>query len=94
MNLEEARKEINVVDQELVLLLEKRMRAVVAVAEYKKLNNIPILDEKREAIVLEKVKNLVENQEFSESILEIFQNIMDATKKYQAKKIKNGSKTI
>lgn len=94
MNLEEARKEINVVDNELVLLLEKRMRAVVAVAEYKKLNNIPILDEKREAIVLEKVKNLVENQEFSESILEIFQNIMDATKKYQAKKIKNGSKTI
>lgn len=94
MNLEEARKEINVVDQELILLLEKRMRAVVAVAEYKKLNNIPILDEKREAIVLEKVKNLVENQEFSESILEIFQNIMDATKKYQAKKIKNGSKTI
>ncbi|MUN75004.1 chorismate mutase [Enterococcus casseliflavus] len=94
MNLEEARKEINVVDNELVLLLEKRMRAVVAVAEYKKLNNIPILDEKREAIVLEKVSNLVENQEFSESILEIFQNIMDATKKYQAKKIKNGSKTI
>lgn len=94
MNLEEARKEINVVDNELVLLLEKRMRAIVAVAEYKKLNNIPILDEKREAIVLEKVSNRVENQEFSESILEIFQNIMDATKKYQVKKIKNGSKTI
>ena len=88
MNLEEVRTEINEIDKELVRLIEKRMTQVVLVGEYKMKKNIPVLDSKREEIVLKKVSSLVKNKSFDNSIVEIFQAMMTTAKKYQEQMIK------
>lgn len=48
MNLEELRKEIDKVDDELIALIEKRMDIATDIAKYKKENNLPVLNSKRE----------------------------------------------
>ena len=46
--LKKARKEINAIDDKLLLLLTHRMKVVKKVGEYKIRNNMPIVDKKRE----------------------------------------------
>jgi monofunctional chorismate mutase len=82
-NLEQARVQINDIDAKLVPLIEQRMQAVFKVAEYKKENNLPIFDEQREKIVLEKVANLVQDKQFEQAILLSFQDIMNRSKEFQ-----------
>ena len=47
-NLDDIRVEINAVDEELQALIIKRLDLAKDVAEYKKANNLPILDRDRE----------------------------------------------
>ena len=54
-DLDVIRQEIDQVDQELVVLLEKRMTLVNQVAAYKKATGKAILDTSREDAVLKKV---------------------------------------
>ena len=55
--LEQARAEIDEVDAQLAALFERRMAAVLQVAEYKRAHGLPIFDAAREAAVLEKALN-------------------------------------
>ena len=53
-DLAKIRLEINEIDKEMAALFERRMKAVEAVASYKRENGLPILDEKRELQVIER----------------------------------------
>ena len=53
-NLDEIREQINQIDDQMVKLFEERMKAAEKVAEYKKERSLPIKDEAREKIVIEK----------------------------------------
>ena len=48
MELNELRNQIDQIDKEMAVLFEKRMKIVKQIGEYKKENNLPILDKKRE----------------------------------------------
>ncbi|MCF0115090.1 MAG: chorismate mutase, partial [Erysipelotrichaceae bacterium] len=61
--LEEARVIINEVDKEMASLFEKRMKAVKEVIAYKMENDLPIYDESREKIVVEKNKEYIQDKE-------------------------------
>ena len=50
--LEQARAEIDAVDTQLAALFERRMAAVLQVAEYKRAHGLPIYDAARETAVL------------------------------------------
>ena len=52
--LEQARAEIDAVDAQLAALFERRMAAVLSVAQYKQAHGLPVYDAAREAVVLEK----------------------------------------
>ena len=54
MELNELRNQIDQIDKEMAVLFEKRMKIVKQIGEYKKENNLPILDKKREEEVIEK----------------------------------------
>ena len=54
--LEQARREIDTVDAQLAALFERRMKAVLSVAEYKKAHGLPIFDAAREKMVLDKAE--------------------------------------
>ena len=58
--LEQARQEIDAVDAQLAALFERRMRAVVQVAQYKKAHGLPIHDPAREEQVLQKAADRIE----------------------------------
>ena len=70
--LEEARVIINEIDAQMAELFVKRMRAAELVFEHKKEFGLPILDEKREALVVERNSALIEDEvlrhQFEENI--------------------------
>ena len=53
MDLAEIRKEIDSTDDEILKLFLKRMELCVGVAKYKKENNMPVFQSKREEEILE-----------------------------------------
>lgn len=81
--LENARAEINVVDEQIAQLFERRMRAVEDVYQYKKENNLPIFDAGREAQVIEKNSIFIQHEKYLEYYQKIAQHIMDVSKEYQ-----------
>lgn len=80
MDLENARKEINKIDKEIVHLLERRLNVVMEIGKYKKENNLPVYDEEREKAVINNCLSYLENKKFSNSIEEIYKQIMDSSK--------------
>lgn len=84
--LVELRKQIDEIDEEMAKLFVKRMKVVYEVGEYKRQNNLPILDSSREDIVLEKGKRLVPDEVLSSYYQEFLIDLMNISKKYQNKK--------
>ena len=88
-DLDVIRQEIDQVDQELVVLLEKRMTLVNQVAAYKKATGKAILDTSREDAVLKKVASRVQNKAFEATLVDTFADIIKNSSDYQAKQLKS-----
>lgn len=80
---EKERAEIDAIDKELVELFERRMDAVTEVARIKKENNLPVLDQSREDMVLEKVRNLTQNKAYADSLVAVYKHLMNVTKEFE-----------
>lgn len=87
MDLEQIRQEIDAVDSELVVLLEKRMQLVTQVTDYKKATGKAILDSSREVAVLKKAATCVRNKDFEQTIVATFADIMRNSRDYQSSKL-------
>ncbi|WP_097027664.1 chorismate mutase [Clostridium peptidivorans] len=85
--LQNLRNEIDEIDKQLVELFEKRMETVLKVAQYKKENNIPILNKSREDEVIEKNVKYLKNKEFKMAEAEFLKSVMAISRKAQAKEI-------
>ena len=83
--LDEARKKINVIDKQMAELFEARMKASEEVAEYKKEQNLPLEDLKRESEVIEKNSAYIKDPVIREYYVEYQKELMNISKKYQAK---------
>ena len=83
--LDMAREIINSCDKEMIELFKKRMYAASLVAEYKKENNLPILDSKREETIINKNVELLDNKELETYYLEFFKALLKVSKDYQKK---------
>ena len=59
------RKKIDEIDREITRLFEERMDTVIKVGEYKKKNNLPVLNKDREQEVLEKNVGYLKNEDYS-----------------------------
>lgn len=77
LDLSKIRSDIDSIDEEIARLFEKRMETVNKVAEYKKANNLPVRDEAREAVVLGKCKQRVQNSAYADGLRKIMAQIMD-----------------
>ena len=83
MDLDQIRKEIDQIDQELVALLERRMVCVSEVVAYKKAKGLPVLDQGREREVLEKIGSLVTDEQYRATIQAQFQDMMKLSRDFQ-----------
>lgn len=81
--LDEIRNEIDSVDSSIIELLLKRRNLSLEVAKYKKENNIPIFDEKREAEKLLSVGDNTDDVSEKEYLERIFISIMLESKMVQ-----------
>jgi chorismate mutase len=78
------REEIDKIDKSIIELLKKRKDTAKKIGEYKKQNNLPIIDEKREKEILEKYKRIAEENDLDkEDIGIIFQAIIKNSRNVQ-----------
>ena len=83
--LEQARLTINEVDREMAKLFVRRMEAAAMVAEYKRQTGLPILDENREAEVVRRNSELVEDPVFREYYVGFIRGNMEISRAYQSR---------
>jgi len=81
--LEEARKIINEVDSEMAKLFVRRMKAAEMVFEHKKEFGLPILDQKREDVVVEKNSALIDDDVIRGYYIDYLKNLMAVSRAYQ-----------
>jgi len=81
--LEEARAIINEIDAQMAELFVRRMKAAEMVFEYKKAFGLPILDEKREALVVEKNSALIGDDVLKEYYIDHLKHMMSVSRAYQ-----------
>ena len=81
--LEEARLIINEVDSKMVELFKERMKAAKMVAEYKKENNLPVLDKAREEALINKNLGLLNDTKLEKYYLTFLEGMLIASKDYQ-----------
>ena len=83
MDLNEIRQQIDTVDNEIVALLEERMKLVTRVSAYKQHTGKAIYEQ----ALLDNVAASVVNPEYQEAIVASFADIMKHSRIYQASKL-------
>ena len=81
--LDKARKIINEIDYKMAELFECRMKASEMVYEHKKEFGLPILDEKREEMVIEKNSALIKDENIKGYYIDFLKNLMSISRAYQ-----------
>lgn len=82
-DLQEIRKKIDQIDEQLVSLYEERMECAKAVADYKRGKGMAVYDKEREAQKLDNLSHLVEGEFLKRSVKELFRQVMSISRKYQ-----------
>ena len=83
-DLNECRKEIDEIDQQLIKLFEQRMKISKEVVTYKLANNMQIFQPEREKDVIEKNVKRLDDSSLQAYAHNFVQDIMDIGKSYQA----------
>ena len=86
VDLKSSREIIDTLDIAIASLYKTRMMAVKNIANYKKTNNIAVLDEGREQQVLDNVLSILKDdeKEYAEDIIALYKFIMDYSKNKQS----------
>ncbi|SDB42691.1 DUF815 domain-containing protein [Butyrivibrio sp. INlla16] len=87
MDLNELRSDIDQIDSQLIALFEKRMTVSEKIADYKIQAKKSIFDKNRENLKLENVKSLVGSDENREPTGELFEKIMEISRKRQYERL-------
>lgn len=85
--LDKLREEIDALDREIALLLQKRLDLVTEIAEYKKEKKIQVLDKGREEKVIENVLSTLQNPEYKKCLKLTYEGIMAQSREFQKKRL-------
>ena len=82
MEIGQLREEIDAIDKEMLALFERRMQVSTDIAEYKRVNNLPVYDGKRER---EKIASVAEaaSDGMKDYAKNFMTELMDFSKCYQ-----------
>lgn len=83
MDLQEIRKQLDVIDKEIVELTEKRMKLCADVAEFKIQTGKAVYDREREQQKLAAVSALAHSEFNSQAMRELFSQMMTISRRYQ-----------
>lgn len=82
-DISKLRDEIDNIDRKLTKLFEERMEIVKSVAEYKKNNNLPVLNSNREEEVINKNLRNLKDKDLSRYVTEYLNSMMKISRSYQ-----------
>ena len=89
LNLEKLRKQIDILDEELIKILAKRFEFTEKVGIYKKIHNFPSLDQKRENSMFKQREQLARKLNIDQQLIKkLFILIINKVKENH-EKIKN-----
>ena len=83
LDLDELRRSIDAVDQQILRLLHDRVRLVMAVGEYKRERHIPVYDPARERDLLDRLGKSAESPLDAETARRIFERIVDECRRIE-----------
>lgn len=83
--LSKQRERIDTLDQQIVGLLEERLKVVEEVVNIKIQHDLPILDQAREDALIEKVVSLLKNKDLETEMRSFYQELMQISRRYQDK---------
>lgn len=82
--IKQIRRHIDRADIVIITALAERMSLMPDIAEYKKKNDIPIFDEKREVEIMNSLKKIARQNGLDESFVEeVFLSIFNESKRIQ-----------
>ncbi len=81
--LEQARADIEAIDEKMAALFRERMQCAASVAAYKKENGMPVLCPERERILIEKNVGKLDSPELEPFYRTFFQGVLEASRNYQ-----------
>ena len=93
MDLQKTRETIDRIDEQLVKLFVERMEAVKDVAKFKKENNMPIFNGKREREIVNKLTNEV-SPELALYVKILYNTLFAVSREYQIREINKESKIV
>ena len=79
--LDHYRKKIDLIDKNIIKLLSQRFELTKQIGDYKKKNNIKVVDKKRELQVINNIKKY--SHKHKKFIIDIFKKIINYSKKIQ-----------
>ncbi len=91
--LDELRKSINEVDDKIVKLYVERMQIAKKIGDYKRQNNVNVLDNSREKEVLFRLAEQVPD-EFKLYLKQVYEVMFSTSRAYQAKSVATSSVTV
>ena len=92
--LDELRSRIDAIDRNLVHLLEDRMAVVTRISDVKTKYAIAVLDEGREKLVRDNIRQALRNEVFEPYLLQVFEDIMASSRAYQRSRIGGDSQNM
>lgn len=81
--LDEVRMEIDLCDEQIAQLFERRFTAVQQVIAYKIENHLPILDSGREEIIKKKNRDRIQNESLKMYYAAWYEELLKLSKEYQ-----------
>jgi len=86
--MEILRREIDEIDEQLVMLFEKRMELVRKIGDIKRQKGMEITDSQREEYVIKKALEKLNDKGLSEELEMFFRNLISISKKIQSDNMK------
>ncbi|MBO5059610.1 MAG: chorismate mutase [Clostridia bacterium] len=93
MDLDKARQTIDRVDDQIIELFEERMKAAYEVAKYKKENNLPIYNGKREREIVNRLIGKA-SPELALYVKVLYNTLFSVSREYQTKLINSSGKIV
>lgn len=81
--MNELRKEIDLIDEEMQKLFLKRMALVKKIAEEKKTKNLPILNQERESEILSRMTAKIKDNKLAGLYPKFIVNVLEISRVYQ-----------
>lgn len=91
LDLEAIRREIDEADGILINAFERRLDAVLKVAEYKKANDLPVRDRARELKVIEKAQGRLQNKAYAPAAADLMESIMAIARNLEEEQLQSAA---